>query len=150
MNATAPEQPRIFARPVAVRLGEALLISFAVVILLAGMDKAQRERLESFQEVTAVGDRAYFQLPGDLRKPFQPVAGFRGQSLTPTSVEPVEIRDTKMIRVGRDDSGRHFVYTSRESVPPVGGEVVAKGEKFFFLKLEPGEYLKTRAAGPGT
>jgi len=148
MNATVPEQPRIFARPVAIRLGEAVLISFAVVILLAGMDKAQRGRLESFQEVTAVGDRAYFELPGTLQKPFQPVTSFRGQSLSPTSAEPVKIRDTKMIRLGRDDSGRHFVYASREPVPPAEGEVEAKEESFFFLKLEPGEYLKTRAT-PG-
>lgn len=146
MNATVPEQPRIFARQVAVRLGEALLISFALVILLAGMDKGQREQLESFQEVTAVGDRAYFQLPDGLQKPFQPVLSFRGQPLTPTSIEPVEVRDTKMIRVGRDETGRHFVYSSRDKIPPAEGEGDAKDGTFFFLKLAPGEYLKTRAA----
>lgn len=150
MSAPVSEHPRIFARPVAVLLGEALLIAFALVILLAGMDKAQRERLESFQEVTAVGDRAFFQLPDELKQePLQPVAGFRGQPLIPVSLDEVKIRDTKMIRMGRDDTGRHFVYSSREKAPSAEGAREAKDEKFFFLKLAPGEYLKVRAGAPG-
>ncbi|MHA3773215.1 hypothetical protein ACXR0O_16905 [Verrucomicrobiota bacterium sgz303538] len=149
MNAPSTEQPRIFARKAAMRLGEAILIGFAVIIVLAGIDNAQRSKLETFQEVTAVGDRAVFPIPAQVQKPPVAAVSFRGQPLYPVSYEPVEIRDTKMIRLGRDDNGQYFVYGTRENVPPQEGETVRKGETFFFLKVEPNKYLKTRTSTPG-
>jgi hypothetical protein len=147
MNVTAPpDKSRIFAHAVAVRLGEALLIGFAVVILFAGLDNAQRRGLETVQEVSSVGDRVYFRIPEERTSP--PVAAviFRGDQLLPVSYEPVKIRDTRMIRLGMDDSGQYAVYGSREGLSPENAGIGAQADKFLFLKVAPDEYLKTKSA----
>ncbi len=148
MSVSASNKSRIFAHTAAVRLGEALLIGFAVIILLAGLDKAQREQLETFQEVTAVGDRAFFPMPEQHPQPPVAAVTFRGDGLVPVSYEPVEIRDTRMIRLGKDESGQYSVYSRRAPADEKerGKEkekLDPEEAKYLYLKVARDEYLRT-------
>lgn len=148
MTVTAPDKSRIFALTAAMRLGEALLLGFAVAILFAGMDEAQREKLETYQEISAVGDRTYFPIPEERSKPPAPALIFQGQPLVPESYEPVKIRDTRMFRVGKDDAGQYSVYASREGTGSEKGRTGGKNDKFLYIKVAPDEYLRTLPETP--
>ncbi len=145
----SPEAEPILARNYAVRIGLLLLVGFAAVIAGVGYDEGQMRVLETFEETTAVGDRAYFQMPTDAVKPPPAAVSFRGQPLFPVSYAKVELRDTRMTRAGMADDAAIQVYTSRDPVPPQEGESEKHGTQFYFLKVERDEYIKVRAGSPG-
>lgn len=151
MNESTPASgsTEIFQAQTAQRLGIVLVAGLALVVIFNALDKPRRTQFERYEEVTAVGDKAWFRLPETAQKPPPAAAKFRGQELFPVSYKTVEIRDTKMLRVGDDDSGLLRIYASREPVPPQEGEVEKKGETFYFLKTGTGEYIKVRGSTPG-
>lgn len=145
----APGETPLFAREYAFRLGLVLLVVFAGIIALAGYDESRRGALETFEEVTAVGDRAFFPLPTEVQKPHPAAVVFRGQPLYPVSYALIEARDTGMIRVGTADEAPYRLYTPREPLPPQEGESEKAGQQFYYLKVKQDEYIKVRPGTPG-
>jgi hypothetical protein len=99
MTSTLPGN--LFQRIVAIRVGEGILIGFAVLICLAGADRANRQRLETIAELTAAGDRAYFPAPDPQKKAPEVGVAFRGQQLVAENTR--KINDAKMLRAGKND-----------------------------------------------
>jgi hypothetical protein len=142
-------EPSVFHARAVAGFGWSLLSAVAVVVLLNAIDRPRRSQLEHHEQVTAVGDNAFFRLPDTAQAAPAAVAIFRRQELHPVSLKAVEIRDSKMLIAGTDDSGRSRIYTSRDPAPLAEGEVEKKSETAFFLKLGPGKYLKVHATAPG-
>ncbi len=93
-----------------------------------------RSRLEAYSEATAVGDKAYYEFSDPKNIPATIVV-FRGQPLTMNAWHHEHTGDSKMLRVGKDDSGAYSIYVPREAT----GEKEAKSE--YFLKTGENEYL---------
>ena len=137
----------IFHRPIAVRLGEGLLAGFALWIFAAGSDAVNRHQLETFKEVTAVGDRAYLPVrPGQEQNSTASLL-FQGKRLLPAGSQKAEVRDSKMIRAGKDDSGSYHLYTTASDESVTADE--AEQKNTYYLKLAPNEYLRVRLAPSG-
>lgn len=131
-------------RPVAIRLGLALLGGTAVVIALAGLDHGRRADLERVTERTAVGDRAIYAVP---RLPSAPVpVAWRGKALRVAGSETVELRDTEMTPAGETDGGTFRIYTpgsvkiAGEKTRLATAAEVSSGTLGLYLKAEPNEY----------
>ena len=119
-------------------VGRAASASFAVVVLFASLDQQRRSQLESFAEVTAVGDKAYFKAP-DPMKPLTVAVTIRGR---PSPVSPprrVGARDSRMLRRGQDDSGAYRIYVNSQP-----DEDAKRAGEDYFLKTGPDEYLQVR------
>lgn len=123
-------------------LGGFLLFGLLVQTLLARIDRGRVEKLETFSETTAVGDRVYFPLPAPLPDPPAMVARVKGGALVPVSYQKFEYRDTKMQPSARDPASKLTIYESREPLDDAGGE------KFYFVKTAANEYLKLRVGKP--
>jgi hypothetical protein len=113
-----------------------LAVGLALVCLFTMQSHSERAELERFEEVTAAGDKDYVQAPKRLDDPPPVLAHLNGKPLVLISAEKVKIHDTAMLRTGRDEAAGVFIYAARE---PAAGE-----EGFFYLKIDTGEYLKTR------
>src|SRR5438309_9016306 len=113
----------MLGKKVALIFGAALLGGFALIMAFAIYDKSQRAVLERVEEPTAVGDNAWFHPPEkfDSSAVF---ATYEGQPLYPTGADRYDLRDSKMIKVGMDDSKSFWIYKSLER----GGK---EGDYFF-------------------
>jgi hypothetical protein len=105
-------------------LGAALLAGLVLVLALAMFDRQRLAQIEGWEEVTAVGDRAYFVPPSASAAPA--VVKWDAGVWKVTASEPEKMRDTQMRRVGRDEATGVTIYTSGEC---------------FYVKTAPGEYL---------
>ncbi len=148
MNDSAAQPPPLFAPKWALVFGVALLAAFAVVVILAGLDRRGRERLESTAETTAVGDVRFFIRPLDPQA--YPVAGatWEGQALVVASGEELDVRDTHLRRAGFDSSNGLTIYELSAAASDAERERVAKSGGRHLLKLAPNDYVSARAAGP--
>jgi len=135
----------IFGAQWAGRLCVALLVGLGIVTGVAFYDEHRCSQLEATAENSAVGDKAFFPIPAEAA-PEQATAplvvNFNGKALTAVSSRNYEERDSKMIRVGMEDSKRFSVYTSTEAIKPLKGEMGNAGGEVYFLKTGPGKYLK--------
>lgn len=121
------------------RLGALLLLGFVAVQALAIVDRQRRGALERFEEVTAVGDRAFFA-PGP--DPTQPtVLSWGSGRVQVVAAEHVKMRDTSVRKVGQDETTGVAIYTASAK----------KGEPArsagLFVKVAPGEYLPAAKIG---
>ncbi len=114
----------------AARLGVALLLGLAGLVVFQIHEKSQRETLEQITEPTALGDTAFFHSPEkfDSSAVF---AQFHGQPLYPTGTERLSLFDGKMLREGMDDGSVFHIYRSTE-----------RGGDCLFLKLARNQYLE--------
>ena len=119
----------------------AVLLALAGLIPLMAMDHAEREKLETVSETTAVGDQAY--LKHRTRGPM-PEVFLHGKPLLPPSPRHLELRDSKMTFAGVEDGGTLRLYTTNEPVPWEKGEIEIKGE-VYYMKIEPNLYLRVQA-----
>ncbi len=129
-------------RPAAI-LAAVLLLGLAALALFARTDRTRVTTLETFTELSAVGDKTYYLLPQPLPAPPAPVAQYNGRALIPITYEKFEWRDTKMTPVARDPQTRLTIYTSREPLPK---NIPPAGETPYFVKTAANEYLRLRAA----
>jgi hypothetical protein len=127
----------------AMHFGFAIVAGMAVLVLVLSRDSANRAKLESFSETTAVGDQSYFKVPPRAAAPAVAVT-FQGKPLTPISVRRIELRDSKMSYAGVDDGGSLRIYTSSEPVPLEKGEAEVKGRPVYFLKSALNEYIRVQ------
>jgi hypothetical protein len=129
----------------ACRFGAVLLAAIVLLGLLATRDRARVEKLEQFEEVSAVGDTAYFRRPAGRQEPALAVATLRGQPLYLLTEDKRELKDTNMLRVARDDASGLAIYTPRKPLPREPGE---KTETQYFLKLGRNDYINVGPAPP--
>ena len=146
MNESAESSPPLVAPKWALGFGIALLAAMSLVVVLAGLDRRQRARLETTSETTAVGDVRYFQPPADLK--LLPVIGatLNGQPLTVASMENVGIRDTRVRRAGFDPSNGLTIYELAGVATAEDHERLGEGGGYL-LKLSPNEYVQARPTG---
>jgi hypothetical protein len=122
---------KIFAQPLAIGLGAALLIGYAIVTGYAIYEKSHRASVERVDASYAVGDNAFFPKSFDAA---QPLVNFDGHSLY--FVQGMLALDSSMLKTGMDDSNAYAVYKL----------VTAKGEEasFVYLKVGANNYIKAK------
>lgn len=125
-------QSKIFAQPLAVGLGVALLLGYVLITGYAVYEKSHRASIEHVDYANAVGDRAYFSRTLD---PALPLVNFDGHSLY--FVEQKDLMDSSMTRAGMDDSKAYAIYKPAS----------AKGDDaaFVYLKIGPNSYIKAKS-----
>lgn len=126
--------PRALTGEAAARtLGSTLIAALALIAVLGVIDRGRTKSLEHFEESTAVGDSRVIELGAD-GKPAVVLPKLNGQPLAPDGGR-VEVRDTKMERVARDEASGFTIYRQREGK-----------EHDYFLKVAPNAFLKVRPA----
>ena len=124
----------IYAERTARRLGAAFVLALIAVVAFTCWDARRAAQLESFSEVTAVGDKNYFGIPDPPIAPDKPIAQAENQLWVPVSFEKAPRRDTQMIRAARDASGSLMLYRPRHE--PKKDEL--------YVKIAPNGYLRLR------
>jgi hypothetical protein len=122
-----------------------LLGALAVIVVLAVRDRARVADLEHFEESSAVGDTAYFRRPREPQTSSPVVVTLDGQPLYLIDNEKKEVRDTAMLRVGRDDVSGLSVYTPRE---PLANDPNPDGKPHYYLKLGRNDYMRVGPVPP--
>jgi len=138
-----PEEPPLSYPRTAYALAFILVAGFALITVDALRQRGQRSELEQASETTAVGDRSWYQAPA--ASPAVAVV-YHGDPLFPVGARRLELRETKMTAIGKDDAGKYSVYISREAIPPQDGEVERRGAPVYFLKTGLGEFIKVQPA----
>lgn len=128
----------------AIRLGAALLAALVLVAALAVHDNTRRGGLEHAAEVTAVGDAVFFRPNPSSDQSRAPAAIMNGQPLFPVSAKTVGIRDTDVARVGKDSSTGVSIYEARPDVRDKSKSDGKPAERFYLLKVAPGDFIKVR------
>lgn len=134
-HATDRRSTEILGGSWAWKIGAFLVLGFVLVLALAIVDRQRRPQIESFSEVTAVGDRAYFAPGPDPAAPT--VLKWSGGQVQVAAAEHVKMRDTSMRKVGQDDATGVSIY---RATPKKGEE----GPGGLFVKVAPGEYLPAK------
>jgi hypothetical protein len=152
MNETPNAEPTadFVGRPVGMWLGAALVAALAVVAALALSDSARRANLEDTAELTAVGDAVFFPMPASPSKTYPLTVKLAGQPLFPVSAKAVRMDDSEVRRVAKDKATGLTVYQAGPNVPKTEEEHARKAERFYFLKLAPGQFLKASTSTPAT
>jgi len=117
----------------ATRIGLLLLLGLALVLALAIVDRPRRAQLESFQEVTAVGDRNFFAPGPDPTAPT--VLTWSGGQVEIGAAEHLKMRDSSVRKVGLDEATGVAIYA------PGPATSADAGASRFLVKVAPGEYL---------
>lgn len=125
-SATSTRAPRV-----AFALGAALLLGFAVMYLFTVYENSRRASLETVLEPRAVGDQRYFPLTAKLTKN-QQLATFGKHTLLSSDNALDDERDTRMEKVGLDDTVSFYIYRSTDPTK----------REFYYLKAENGKYIK--------
>ncbi len=130
----------VFAERPARRIGWVLIVVLAALTTFAFVGRQHRAQLETVEQVTAVGDTTYFKMPEMTEKPSALAVSFQGKQLYPASFKRMGNRDSRMLRVGTDDSGAYGIYAVREAI-----DARKKEAEELYLKLGPDEYLNVRS-----
>lgn len=137
--------PPLLAPRAALCLGGAILLGMGGLVALFAWDGSHRASLESTAEITAVSDTALYPAPSGLgNTTLLPPLVFQGRTLTPISRRWLDLRDTRMVPVGTDESGTWQIYRSSTPVPLEKGEAEARGLRVYYMKVAPNEYLRVQ------
>ena len=104
------EKEALTIEPWAVGIGLATLAVVGSVAVFTAWDRAQTTALEAVVTPTAVGDPHYVRKPPSGAGPIG--LKYQGQKLDMVTED--KIRDSKLIRVGTDDSGVYWLYRPEE------------------------------------
>lgn len=139
MPYVAKNLPRFLFADWAMRLGGTLAVALAAVALFTFWDQNERASLESVSTPTAVGDTRFI-LPN--ANPGNPLGLLNGHGLV--GDERVKVRDSRMTRVGSDDTHSFSLY--RLDDPEADAQkTYGKPRVVYYLKIAGGEYLKVVA-----
>ena len=130
------------------RLGLALLIGLTVVLAMTFRDTARRSQIETTSENTAVGDAEFFVLPAASVKLPLVAAELNGRPLYLGNPSLIELRDSHLVRIGRDAQRALSIYQLGEYGMEKERERVGKSANTYLLRVKPGEYVKVQAAAP--
>ena len=133
------------ARKTAIRLGSVFLAAFLLIITLNVIERVRGKPLEQFHEVSAVGDDVYFQRPllDDKTAFAEPIVSLNGVALYLVDGNKRELKDTNMVRAGRDAATGLSIYTPRKKEE--GKEHGRDAERNYFVKLGRNDYLQVRS-----
>ncbi len=125
---------QILGGSAALRVGLVLLVGLALSLALAIFDRQRRPTIEAWEEVTAVGDKAFSVPPSDPAAPAMLVSDAGQFKIAPG--EPTKLKDTQMRRAGRDASTGVSIYQLEARQTPTR----------FFVRTAPGEYVPAAPA----
>lgn len=127
------------------RLGSALLAAFLLIIALNVIERIREKPLEQFSEVSAVGDSSYFQRPSldDKAALAEPIVALDGVALYIVDGNKRELKDTNMVRAGRDAATGLAIYTPRKKEE--GKDRGKDAVRTYFVKLGRNDYLQVRS-----
>ena len=128
-----PEPQRVFGERAGRRLSVALLGAIAAVVAFTWRDAGKVQEHERFAEVTAVGDLNIFELP-EHGAVGQPVAQIEGKTWRIADLETNRFRDTRMVRVARDEARGLTLYRPHD----------AASTDELYVKIEPNRYLRLK------
>lgn len=131
MSESAPESMG-FAKSAAI-LGGLLLVLYALVVLSATNNAAERKTLETAGQPSAVEDQQFFKLPEDVQ-PGMELTAFQGRKLVADLAEDLKLDDSAMRLAGRTDDSAYAIYRCLE--PGQQG--------FLFLKIKTDKYQRLR------
>jgi hypothetical protein len=101
-----PEKEATTLEPWAVAIGLATLVLVGAVALFTTWDRMHNSQLETIITPTAVGDTNFVQKP--LRRTGPIGLKYQGRKLDLLSDN--KIRDSRLLRIGTDDSGIYSIY----------------------------------------
>jgi len=144
-----PAQPStgIFSGRAAFNFGLALFIGLLLTIIVLVLDRNQRTKMETSEEITAVGDQAFFKIPDTFPRPDTAAVVFRGQPLF-AIYKRVTNHDSTMIRLGEDDSKTYRIYSEHDTGKGKAQDNDKKSEAAGFLKVGIDEYIELRTQKP--
>ena len=150
MHDTPPAEsaPDFSGKPWALRLGAGLGAAFALTVAFALFDGTRRTSLEAAAELTAVGDAVFFQMPEPPPKPRPATPKWAGQPLFPVSLKACRVADSDMRRVAKDEATGLTIYEPGPDAPKTEEVRGKNGERGYFLKLAPGQFLKVGVSAP--
>jgi len=128
----ASDSRPLFGERAARQLVVGLLAALAIVVAFTWWDAGQVTERERFEEITAVGDENFYQAPTRAAVLGQPVAQVDGKIWKLADTKVQGFRDTRMVRVARDEGRGVTVYRPRDG---------AKTEERF-VKTKPNGYLR--------
>ncbi len=140
----AKDSSELFAPRAAFSFGLSLLLSLAVVAVMVTVDARNRQRDETREEVTAVGDQSFFKIPDTFPRPVTAAVVYHGQPLF-AIYKRITDRDSTMIRVGEDDSKTYRLYVehpSEKEKDKGNAENQKKKDATYFLKVGVDEYIE--------
>jgi hypothetical protein len=127
----------LFARRTAVRFCLALLIGFAAVLVFTWRDARREGELEHFDQITALGDTNYFVVPSPPPNPPEAIVQWEGRSWVPENFVKHDLRDTQMLRVGRDEPSGLTLYRPRENAKKDELYLKRDTDSFYLLRPTP-------------
>jgi hypothetical protein len=131
---STPETPQLFAPRAVVWLGSAVLIGFAAVLAFTLRDSGRESDLEHFDQVTALGDTHYFVVPSPPPDPPVAIVQWQGRAWVPVDFTKHDLRDTQVIRIGRDEASGLVLYRPREGAKADELFVKRDTDSFFLLR----------------
>jgi hypothetical protein len=120
-----------------------LLVIFAGVAVFATHDRASRTSLETTAERTGVGDTRLVKEPEGATMPAAPLMTHDGHPLYLQRLKKFAARDSRMEKIGIDDSKTYTLYRSGES-----GNKVPNDPGTFYVKCATNAYLQVGEALP--
>jgi hypothetical protein len=125
------EKEALTIEPWAAGIGLATLALVASVALFTAWDRAHTAALEAVITPTAVGDTHYVRGPAGRSGPI----GLKYQGRNLDVVLESKVRDSRLIRVGTDDSGVYSLYRPEDEK-----EALLKDR--FFMKVGPNQFIE--------
>lgn len=119
--------------PWAAGIGLGILAVVGCVAAFTAWDRAETGRLERVTEPTAVGDTAFVKEPPGGTGPL----GLTLEGRTLEMVKEAKVRDGKLIREGKDDSGRYSIYRGEDEKAGI-----EKGQ--LYMKTAPNEFIEVK------
>jgi hypothetical protein len=132
------EKEAVTIEPWAARIGLGTLALVASVAVFTAWDHAHTGTLEDVAMPTAVEDTHFVQAPMGKAGPIG--VQYQGQKLD--MVTERKIRDSRVIRVGMDDSGVYSIYRRQEEKE--GGR-----KEGLFVKVRVNEFMEVKEEGEG-
>jgi hypothetical protein len=128
----------ILYRRHALAIAGGLALGLAAVVAHSAALNGRRGELEHWSQKTAVGDKQLYPVGAEA-----PALTYRGKPLVSMGPEPHEIRETRAMLVGEDDSRRFHLYLHRDNLPHDGSE---SADAVYLLKVGVNSFLRFQRA----
>ncbi len=134
---TEPQKPLLLGEKGAAAIIWTTLVLFCAMLCFKISERGRVSELETFSEATAVGDHSYYPLPDFTNRTGVSILIFKGRPLY-TDYKHVTNRDSRMRRIGAEDSGKYQIYIDEEPVKP---DNKSHDEPRYFAKTAEDEYV---------
>jgi len=125
-----PEKEALTLEPWQAGIGLAMVVLIAGVAMFTAWDRMHNSALETVVTPTAVGDMHFVPEPKGEKGPL--ALKYQGRQLD--MVSESKLRDSRLIRVGSDDSGVYTIYR------PEDEKLIPKDH--FLMKIKTNEFME--------